>query len=67
MLNFKTNTEKRQHKAKVQRIKFVSKEILQEQLDTKIISLKGYTILLTSPNPDIFVLLVAQRSASSRQ
>lgn len=35
MLSFKASTWKNKHKAKAQRIKFVHKEILQNQLDTK--------------------------------
>lgn len=43
----------------MQRIKFESKEILHEQLDTKTISLKVYTTLVTSPNSDIIVLIIS--------
>lgn len=66
MLNFKANTGKRKHKAKAQRIKSVSKEIFQKQLDTKTISLKGCTTLVTSPNADIFVLITSGGPESNK-
>lgn len=58
-LNFRANTGKRKRKAKAQRIKFVSKEILQKQPDTKTISLKGHTTLVTNPASGIFVLIIS--------
>lgn len=39
---------------------FLSTEILQKQHDTKTISLKGYTTLVTNPNSDIFVLIISE-------